>query len=491
MFKKVTLKIFIFVFISAGVFGASFNFSQAALNLNGRILLQVEEQGQAWYVNPVNARRYYLGRPDDAFNVMRSLGLGVSNADLNSFLNHAPARLAGRILLQVQDKGQAYYVEPQELELYYLGRPLDAFNLMRARGLGITNADLEKIPVATLSRETPTTSAVTDNKEIIRLAFKYQNNYREIFLPLSPGLYQAYASTPKVYSYPTGQPPLDVRDAFYSLFLKLKAGDTSIAEIVATARQVASQNNWTEDQTAEFVLALVQYIPYDNAKVVFDSNPNPYFPYETLYLNKGVCSDKTFLAVALLRTLGYGAAILDFPDINHTAAGLSCPLDLSLNNSGYCYVETTNYFPISVIPQSINGQATTTTDFFNLFNFDELGKIEVKQATVGKVYQGAAAIKRQVDNFSAQQADLSSRQTEMNTLQAALDSQENDLSLMKAQLDTYYASDQFNRYNSLVSVYNNLANQYNAALEVYSTKVTEYNLRAAGLNQAVKNFYQQ
>jgi len=496
MFSKRIFYSLVFI-ISVLICGASFNSTQAALNLNGRILLQVQDKGQAWYVNPINAKRYYLGRPEDAFNLMRSLGLGISNVDLAAFKLQAPARLAGRILLQVQDKGQAYYVEPRQLKLYYLGRSTDAFNLMRAQGLGITNADLNKIPTAVLtnnpvSAANPNLSAISPvNQTTTRFAFKYQNVYREMFLPLSADWYRAYASAPKIYSYFVGSAPADLREAFYGLFLKLKTGDTSLEEIINQARAVARQNNWTEDQTVEFILALIQYIPYDSAKVVSDLNPNPYYPYETLYLDKGVCSDKTFLAVVILRRLGYGAAILDFPDINHTAVGISCPPEMSLNNSGYCYVETTNYFPFSVIPQSINGQATATNEFAELFNPAGLGKIKIKQSTTGKVYQGAAGVRAQVDNLQTLKTDLKNRQTEMDTLQAALSERENNLSTMRAQMDTYYNNGQTADYNALVPTYNNLADQYNADLGVYRNKVNEYNLEAVQLNQAVRDFYQQ
>lgn len=116
--------------------------------LSGKILLQVESHGEAWYVNPLNLKKYYLGRPNDAFNIMRSLGLGTSDKDIGSFqISKAPARLAGRILLQVQHKGQAFYVNPVDLKLYYLGRPNDAFNIMRSQGLGISNDNLRKIGI--------------------------------------------------------------------------------------------------------------------------------------------------------------------------------------------------------------------------------------------------------------------------------------------------------------------------------------------------------
>jgi len=39
----------------------------------GKILLQVEGNGEAWYVNPGDGKRYFLGRPADAFRVMRDI----------------------------------------------------------------------------------------------------------------------------------------------------------------------------------------------------------------------------------------------------------------------------------------------------------------------------------------------------------------------------------------------------------------------------------
>lgn len=170
----------------------------------GRIYLQVESHGEAWYVNPNNLRRYYLGRPADAFNIMRSLGLGITNADIakipvavegltgldsdgdglpnvmeeglgtdiftqdtdgdgftdfievQSGFNPLDSRkmlfdsqliewLKGKILIQVESLGQAWYVNPENGKRYFLGRPEDAFNVMRSVGIGITNNNLSTI----------------------------------------------------------------------------------------------------------------------------------------------------------------------------------------------------------------------------------------------------------------------------------------------------------------------------------------------------------
>ncbi|MFH1766562.1 MAG: hypothetical protein ABH826_00495, partial [Patescibacteria group bacterium] len=70
------------IFLLVFIFALNFilidfaNAQSLSASLSGRILLQVEENGEAWYVNPIDERRYFMGRPADAFQLMRNLGLG-------------------------------------------------------------------------------------------------------------------------------------------------------------------------------------------------------------------------------------------------------------------------------------------------------------------------------------------------------------------------------------------------------------------------------
>lgn len=131
--------------------------ASVAERVSGRIVLDVMNHGEAWYVYPANNYRYYLGRPDDAFDIMRFLGLGITNTDLARIpanTDSAPGdsalreRLSGWILLQVEEHGEAWYVYPEDLKRYYLGRPDDAFTIMSDLGLGISAADLAQIPIS-------------------------------------------------------------------------------------------------------------------------------------------------------------------------------------------------------------------------------------------------------------------------------------------------------------------------------------------------------
>ncbi|MCK5511134.1 hypothetical protein KAI65_06405 [Candidatus Parcubacteria bacterium] len=146
MIKKFT--IFLILVFILGLTPISFSNAQdLSSRLSGKILLQVENVGQAWYIDPETKERAFLGRPADAFRIMRELGLGISEKNYNSFNGYAPSKLSGKILLRVEANGEAYYVFPDDLKIHYLGRPTDAFNIMREKGLGIKNEDLNKVPI--------------------------------------------------------------------------------------------------------------------------------------------------------------------------------------------------------------------------------------------------------------------------------------------------------------------------------------------------------
>jgi exopolysaccharide biosynthesis protein len=148
--KKIIILLFLF-FLFFPVLTKAQNLGE---KLTGRILLNVEGNGEAWYVYPENNKRYYLGRPADAFAVMRELGLGISETDFQKIAQagipvsgdtNLAKRLSGRIILQTEKNGEAWYIYPLDLKKYYLGRPADAFRIMRELSLGISRENMAEI----------------------------------------------------------------------------------------------------------------------------------------------------------------------------------------------------------------------------------------------------------------------------------------------------------------------------------------------------------
>lgn len=148
--KKIFFLASLVLLISLGILvkPASSQANTLDSKLSGRILLAVEAHGETWYVNPVNQKRYFIKNSHDTLNLMQQLGLGISNEAFNSFNGNAPQRLSGRILIKVESSGQAYYVNPLDLKIHYLGKPDQALKLMQSLSLGISNDNLEKIAVS-------------------------------------------------------------------------------------------------------------------------------------------------------------------------------------------------------------------------------------------------------------------------------------------------------------------------------------------------------
>jgi hypothetical protein len=114
--------------------------------LNGKILLQVESHGEAWYVNPKDGKRYYMANGEKAYNAMRNFGVGITNNNLEKIKTdkNLAKKSSGKIFLQVEAKGEAYYIDFNGVA-HYLKDGVAAYEIMRSLGLGITNANLNKI----------------------------------------------------------------------------------------------------------------------------------------------------------------------------------------------------------------------------------------------------------------------------------------------------------------------------------------------------------
>jgi hypothetical protein len=60
-----------------------------AKNLSGRIFVQVQDKGQAWYIDPINFRKYYLGSGKNALNILKSLSIKAKSSEIMKIMDSA------------------------------------------------------------------------------------------------------------------------------------------------------------------------------------------------------------------------------------------------------------------------------------------------------------------------------------------------------------------------------------------------------------------
>ena len=146
--------------------------SALTARFRGRILLQVQSHGEAWYVRPADSLRYYMKDGDAAYQMMRNFGQGIGDTDLakiptvndTTAMNQSGSacassalgnRFKGQILLQVQKHGEAWYIDPGKCRAIYMADGAAAYQIMRYLGQGIGTSDLEKIQSGTIGGSTP------------------------------------------------------------------------------------------------------------------------------------------------------------------------------------------------------------------------------------------------------------------------------------------------------------------------------------------------
>lgn len=98
------------------------------------------------------------------------------------------------------------------------------------------------------------------------------------------------------------------------------------------------------DDRVRVAASIVQNIPYDYDKYNNgDQSGRAHgsrFPYETLYENAGICGEKAWLIVYLLKELGYGTGLITFTSPSlHEVAGVKCPAAYDFQDTGYCFID--------------------------------------------------------------------------------------------------------------------------------------------------------
>jgi hypothetical protein len=228
--------------------------SSLPYQLRGHFLIQADKAGESWYVDPHNALRHYIDNDSSALTVLNKFGEGISNENLakiplamdkrfvrsdsdsdglddrveraigtdpfkadsdndshadgleirHHFNPLGPGRLpidlkfsaslAGRILLQVEGSGEAWYISPVNNLRYYIGDFEDLSRIIKYLGKGINTIHLEEIADAKLLQEGAKKNIKVDTGKNQKLYY-YLGDLQIGSFPISAG--KASTPTPK------------------------------------------------------------------------------------------------------------------------------------------------------------------------------------------------------------------------------------------------------------------------------------------------------
>ncbi len=328
--------------------------------------------------------------------------------------------------------------------------------------------------------------------------WQYAGKKYSVNQTLYASIYEFYQDQPKTYTY-FNELPANWEEQYYGMFLAKNDKDDTIEQLLKAIRVQGLQNGLSEDELVELVVAFVQAIPYDEQKaanILNRSNDELIsYPYEVLYNNKGVCSDKSFLAADLLRELGYGTAIFVFENENHMAVGVQCPMEYSNYSSGYCFVETTsNGAKIGIVP-NLKAGVGQAADLEEIGSFDKNGSqnlqikltdVEIFQETSGQEYEGIIKTVEVNREIVALKAEINEMSAEIQQLKKEVESLEDYLKDKKETLEKYLEDGNIDKYNERVKVYNEKLEEYEDVIKDYNKKVGEFNEKVNRYNYLIK-----
>ncbi len=360
-------------------------------------------------------------------------------------------------------------------------------------------------------KQEQTTSKITEFTGETSRNFRWNYDGSEYFIQLTlfESVYEYYKNKSKIFSYEGKELPLDWKEKYYAMFLKPAENDLVFKELAALIRQESQKKNFSLDKTAELALAFVQSIPYDNqrASLVLGFSKNsldvsekaeiwPKYPYEVLYEQKGICSDKSFLAVMILRELGFGTALFDYEKAHHMAIGIQCPQEYSTEETGYCYAETTTPgHRIGIVPEIdyTSGQARNRQEL-KYYSADEAENLwlltnpEIYQKKPGLSYEGVRqtyAVQKQINETEKILISLSS---ELLNIEKQVDLLKKDIDELEDELERYEKEKKYEKYNKIVPKFNKLVEDYHEWIKKYNNKVNEYNRQVKKYNNLIKEF---
>lgn len=322
-------------------------------------------------------------------------------------------------------------------------------------------------------------------------------------IELKETLYQNIANYYKNYDFFKRSKYL--KNEEFDQFVYSNSKDRTIAKIAADIKATAKENNLNDDQTMELTTCFIQNIPYDHQKgeeVLSGGGNTPsteQLPYHTLYEEKGICTDKTYLGSALLKEMGYGVGMMVFED--HMSLGVSVPSGYSSFNSKYAIMELTNIgFAPGQIPAEILKNGLPNSSLNNIkplsnndnpsdinLNLDKAinGPMKIIDISSGKYYTRIVAVKSLEEKIKN---TLEALEQKKIALEKSYQNVENlELGQDQAYQNYLRVSHSPNGL-SVYDQYQSAYNSYKSSVDSYNAEVLAYNSILEAVNKDIETY---
>ena len=319
---------------------------------------------------------------------------------------------------------------------------------------------------------TPDLPRLQSSPVIISHQFPFEKTTVTLTLPINVSVYKGAKQAEKATKVYGNISETIWLAQSYRAMVQDPAQDGLYATLLAETDKIRLQQKLSDDEYLELIAVYIQSLKYETRV----QNPAK-FPVETVVDRSGDCDDKSLLLAGLLSREGYPVALLLFGPESHMAIGVGSD-DYLYKNTGYAFVETTNYSFVGVPTDKLGGNLTLYSD-----------PVIIPISNGTKFYSSGSET-RYIDDMYVL-SDLKARELEprIKSMGANLTSQLEKIAQLESQIQEIRNTGNSGSYNAQVAVHNALVSDYNTQLNEYRQLFARYQNYALVHNYILEHMY--
>ena len=258
----------------------------------------------------------------------------------------------------------------------------------------------------------------------------------------------------------------------YRAMVQDPAQEKLYAALLTETDKIRLQQKLSDDEYLELIAVYIQSLKYETR----EQNPAK-FPIETVVDRAGDCDDKSLLLAGLLSREGYPVALLLFGPESHMAVGVGSD-DYLYKNTGYTFVETTNYSFVGVPTDKLGGNLTLYSD-----------PVIIPISNGTKFYNCGNETRYIHDIYVMSDLKAKDLETQVKSMGSDLRSRQEKIARLEEQMQVLKTAGNTGSYNAQVAVHNTLVSDYNSKLNAYRQLFARYEKYALVHNYILEHMY--
>jgi hypothetical protein len=318
----------------------------------------------------------------------------------------------------------------------------------------------------------PDLTRLQSSPVIISHQFLFEKNTVTLTLPINVSVYEGAKKADKsTMIHGNVSETIWVADT-YRAMVNDPAQEEMYSTLLSDVKKTRLSRGLSDDEYLELIAVYIQSLRYETR----DLTPAK-FPVETVVDRAGDCDDKSLLLAGLLSREGYPVALLLFGPEAHMAIGVGSG-DYLYKNTGYAFLETTNYSFVGM-PTDKLGE--------NLTLYSDPVIIPISNGT--KLYGSGNQTRYIYDMYVQSDLRVKELEPQVKSIGADLTSQQEKIARLESQLQSLRTSGNIVSYNAQVSVHNALVSDYNAKLNTYRQLFARYEKYILVNNYIIDHMY--